>query len=484
MLPPPAYLPDLPCLGLPVSLPLPPPGNSLGTRKRGGQPGNTNAFRHGLYSRLNPQSGHTSTKPSLIKYFDLNAETSLLWSLSENRHKLAQIASITRDGMPHEELISWLRAITMIVGKNVKIIRTLHELGGRQEHMRSMVRNLHFLLNREFDRRGIPASSVFVPQELINLHGNFEWKPYHLSEGQWLHLREVFVSLQIELDSSRKYHRRKPLPSARFLFEGILWKLVNRIRWQDLPGKYPVRLCQDLYSALYRTGRMQIIYRQLHRHLNDFGESTLDVLVDRGCFVINGNRVRLSPSEDLTWEKYTGLFLLQQAFRSRRSIQNEENRERRRRGNFLRLPSLKIHGSIYRSQRAPRQLPPPHSTPLTTCMESVIPLVNENSPYIFLSPLANIFPQSVFHRGQISHPVGLQAPFLKPSGISSLSLSAWSFVMPSSHLSTHKYFCLKNYLIQSNILLWSPSFTERTSRAPPIIDLDSSSGNIKSRSYS
>ena len=475
-----AYRSDRTCLRLPVSLQLPPPGKETGIRKRGGQPGNANAFRHGLYSKLNPQSSRTSTKPSPgpldlsspINYLNQNARTALLLNLSENRHKLAQIASVTKNGLPHKELISWLRAITMIVGRNVKIIRTLHELGGRQEHLRSMVRNLHSLLNREFNQRGIPASSAFVPQELINLPGNLRWEPYRLSDDQWLLLSEIFLSLQIELNSSRKYRRRKPLPSARFLFEGILWKLVNGIRWQDLSGKYPVRLCQDLYSALYRTGRMQIICRQLRWHLNVFGESTLGVLVDRGCFVINGNRVRLSRTENLTWEKYTGLFLLQQAFRSRRSILNEENRERRSRGNFLRLPSRKFDGPNYRSSR-PRHVPPlPYSTPLAPVKAQVNPVVGTNPPFIYRSHPANLFPLDVFHLRLASQLFGLLAPITKTCASSPISHSAWSSGKAHSHDYPHKVFSLKNNLIQSNSFLWLPGITEKTSRGPPIIDLD------------
>jgi hypothetical protein len=480
------YLSDQRCLGLPVSLQLPPPGKVSGIRKRGGQPGNTNAFRHGLYSGLYPPFWRTSTKPfpgpldpsSPTGYLNRNARTALLLALSENRNKLAQIASFTKNGLSHKELISWLRAITMIVGRNVKIIKALHELGGRQEHLRSMVRNMHAHLKWEFNLRGIPASSAFVPHKLINLHANLGWELYHLPDGQWLHLKEIFVSLQIELDLSRTYSRRKQLPSARFLFEGIFWKLANSIRWQDLPGKYPVRLCQDLYSVLCRTGRLQIIYRQLWWHLNVFGESTLEALVDRGCFVINGNRVQLSPSEEWTWEKYTGLFLLQQAFRSRRSIQHEDSRERRMRGNFFRLPSRKFDGPNYRSS-SPRHEPPlPYLTPLAPVKTPVNPVLGTNPPSIYRSHPANLFPLDVFHLRLASQLFGLLAPITKTCAPYPISFSASSFGMEPPHDYPNKIFCLKSDLVQSNILKWVFSFTKRTSRAPPIIDLDLSSAKL------
>ncbi|MFA5874760.1 MAG: hypothetical protein WC832_12445, partial [Anaerolineales bacterium] len=199
------------------------------------------------------------------------------------------------------------------------------------------------LLHWEFDRRGIPAQPIFVPQELENFHANLGWEFPRLTAAQWWLLQQTFRSLHVELDSFRKYRRRKPLPADRILLEGILWKLAGGLRWQDLPGNYPVRLCQDLYWALYRTGHLQAIYQQLHWHLNIYGEAALDELVERGCFVITGNRVHLSPSEEQTWEKYTALLLLQQAFHARRVIQREADLERRRRGLFLRLPSLRLY---------------------------------------------------------------------------------------------------------------------------------------------
>ncbi|HEY5269456.1 MAG TPA: hypothetical protein VII97_03910 [Anaerolineales bacterium] len=231
----------------------------------------------------------------------------------ENRLKLLEITDITAGRLPFAEMCTWLRAATRIVGTHIKVVKALHELGGRQEHLRSLVRELPALLRWEFGRHGIPARPAFVPQELRNFHANSVWESRRLTAAQWLLLQEIFSSLHIELDSVRQYRRRKPLPADRILFEGILWKLASGLRWQELQAGYPVRLCQDLYSALYRTGQMQAIYQQLHWHLNAYGETTLAGLVERGCFVITGNRVQLSPSEELTWEKYTALILLQQA---------------------------------------------------------------------------------------------------------------------------------------------------------------------------
>ena len=338
-------------------------------RKRGGQPCNSNAFRHGLYSShtLRPHaalfrsSSNSQGSSVLLPAVKRDWIAALNRIVVENRLKLLEVTAITSCRLPFTEMCSWLRAATSIVGTHLKVVKALHELGGRQEHLRSLVRELPALLHWEFGRRGIPARPAFVPQELNNFHANLVWESRRLTASQWLLLQEIFSSLHIELDSVRQYRRRKPLPADRILLEGILWKLTGGLRWQDLPDNYPARLCQDLYSALCRTGHMQAIYKQLHWHLNVYGEATLAGLVERGCFEISGNHVLLSPSEELTWEKYTALLLLQQACHARRAIQREADLECRRRGAFYRLPAIRLPNSHPQPARPPS--PPSSLTP-------------------------------------------------------------------------------------------------------------------------
>jgi transposase len=189
--------------------------------------------------------------------------------LHENRSKLVHSLEVTMHGLPHNELLHWVRAATLIVGKNLKIIRSLHELDGRQAHVRSLVRDLPALLRWESFKRGIPVQPAFVPQKLNILHANLSWESPHLTDAQWSLMEETFISLHADLDHLRKYQRRKPLPSDRFLLEGILWKLANGLRWQDLEGKYPVRPCRELYSSLFHSSRMQTIYKILEWYLDN-----------------------------------------------------------------------------------------------------------------------------------------------------------------------------------------------------------------------
>jgi len=251
-------------------------------RKRGGQPGNSNAFRHGLYSSLTP-----CTYPIPLKSLPIQKDPSVLLKdlhdrlldsgkkvFLEYRHQLAYCLAASKGRQPYKEILSQARAATMIVGKMQKISRTLFELGGRQSHLRSLVRDLPALLRWEFSEMGIPVQPVFVPQKLGNLHTNLSWESPRLTDSQWELLQGPFVSLRADRDSFRKYRRRKPMPPDRFLLEGIFWKLANGLRRRDLAGKYPPRRCQELYHALRHSGHMQTIFDRLQSYLDTFGGST------------------------------------------------------------------------------------------------------------------------------------------------------------------------------------------------------------------
>ncbi len=338
------------------SLPQSSSGRSAAPRlRRGAQPGNSNAYVHGLYSRsvLRPPLVPASPSPSptddsaLLESVRLEAIAAHERILAENRLKLDKFFAERNRALPFDQAIKPLRAVGLIVGQNLRARKALHKLDTRGD-LRRLALYLPPLLNWEFVEQGIPSQKVFVPLKLRNVHAN--WKPGlpYLTSDQCALLQKNFDSLHALLDSERVYLRRKPSPADCFLFEGIFLKLAYGLRWQDLEGKYPVRLCQDFYSALYRAGFIQSINEQLHWHLNLNGIATLEALVGQGCFVIAGNRVILAPSQDLTWEKLTALFLLQQGFHAQRAILRQGTLARRRRGGFLRLPALKLSGDAQR----------------------------------------------------------------------------------------------------------------------------------------
>ncbi len=336
-------IPVMPRTGIPLQA----------SRRRGGQPGNSNAFRHGLYAAhpLHTQTvlleSHPGQKEPSILIEELQDRVIISGKeeLRAYRGQLACLAAISNTSQSFKEIISHLRSITLIVGKMLRISSVLLKLEGRRSFFSSLVRDLPALLRWEFSEMGIPIPPLFVPRKLVNVHANLNWEAPGITNAQWELLSEILVSQRTDMEYFRKYRRRIPLPSDRFLLEGILWKLANGLHWRDLAGKYPVRRCQELYAALVRSGRMQNVYNRLWGHLDLNGGSTLAALVESGCFVVSGNRILLATSEKPTWEKYTALLLLQRGNHARRSIRLGMDRERRRLGRFYRYPCNQSFGS-------------------------------------------------------------------------------------------------------------------------------------------
>jgi hypothetical protein len=210
------------------------------------------------------------------------------------------------------EFYAWSRAANRVLRKQHKIFKAFHKLAGSKKRLHVLVFLIPILVSGGSRQDCFSPFEIFVPHQVENNHANLSWKFSRLTESQWQPLQETFRAMHFELDASRKYRRRKPLPPDRLLLECILVKLALGLCWQDLKKAYPSRACQDRYQFLVRSGRMASIFEHLHSHLEMDGQSTLEELVDRGCFYISGNRVHFSSSEELTWEKNTALLLLQQ----------------------------------------------------------------------------------------------------------------------------------------------------------------------------
>ncbi|MBI5933654.1 MAG: hypothetical protein HY867_08090 [Chloroflexi bacterium] len=375
---------------------MPPPVREV-KRKRGGQRGNSNARKHGLYAKRNPHPkagfmrvNTPKVKLPTIERGDLSQIDHLERDLALNHRLLVRLHEFSKNSKTTAEILAWDRSILQTIRADMKIIRLIARLEQPYKDLVSLAQNASWLVNWEFEQRGIPERPIFVPlgfenfcahpesslerfrdntievpatiplfvpPNLINLRANLDDStipsPF-LTDQQWFLIRDSFGSLREDKDSFRKYKRRKPRFSTRLLFEAVLLKLACNLAWEDLPpivyayhpdlASFPLRECQRLHRDLFNTGRLQAIYKQLHWHLRVYGDATLLDLVSQDSFTLGKNGIALSPGQSITWQLFTALLLLQRAFHNRRACQREKDAERRRNGRYHRLPSPRIHG--------------------------------------------------------------------------------------------------------------------------------------------
>jgi hypothetical protein len=253
-----------------------------------------------------------------------------------------------------DEYLAWARSLGKIISMGCKFTRSIHKLEQEQAYLPGLARDASILIKSEFVERGIPEHPLFVPLELINFRANLDAGGPLLTDLQWLLIKESFTTLREDVEYFRKYRHRKPRPAPRLLFEAVLLKLACDLRWEDLSAavyrlhpdlaSFPLRLCQRLYRDLFNTGRLQAIHKMLLWSLQVYGDSTLQDLVAQGCFRLGKKIVNLAPGQALTWQLFTALLILQRAHHNRCRIQRENDNDRRGRGAYLRLPSLRRTG--------------------------------------------------------------------------------------------------------------------------------------------
>jgi len=303
------------------------PRSSVLRRRRGAQPANLNALRHGYYSARQPHSAALALQDLRLSKRLLSATTpvgadlrdrpelDLRPALSPGRlldysarlldRTYADIRSARigdKAWLFHQGL--FLQAVSL----DIYIKGRLFKLHQETHLLQTIAARAADLYNWEFQRKGLrpyplppyPVQKSFVPPTLRKKsaisglaaasHQNpplFSEKmgegregasvvPF-LTDSQWTLLQPLLTTLRQHQSRQRKY-RLKPRWDDRLLLDAILCKLATACRWEDLPSSSLIRACQTLYRQLCLSGRMASIYTLLHQHLEEVCAENLRAL--------------------------------------------------------------------------------------------------------------------------------------------------------------------------------------------------------------
>jgi transposase len=112
--------------------------------------------------------------------------------------------------------------------------------------------------------------------------------------------------------------RGMPFLDRRAVLDGILWKLIERRPWKDLPPEFPSwQTCASYYRHWTRLGVMDLVYLALYTDLAKRGRLCLAEALRDGTISITCNQagVRLQVPASLqgSWQLATARLLLSQA---------------------------------------------------------------------------------------------------------------------------------------------------------------------------
>lgn len=325
-----------------------PPAPVVLRRRRGGQPGNRNAFWHGMYSARNPSSlaAISATLDSIASERRQSPQTAL-------RH-IPTLQSMVMEGFqPTQDrrlLMAQLRLVIKLTGLSAALKKDKYLLFERENIRLEEAAALSLpLFKGLFHKYGIPrdADSFREKIDRSDLKSAYplgtsqpflEEPPYpYILDRQWAVIEPLIPPRE------KTTRRGRPPADPRELLGAIFWKFAHAARWQDLPaGCPPMLTCRRYYRRLFLSGRLFTIYRRLYTDFLQHSGLDLPALVKKGVFFIINQKVTFRSGLPETWYLRTALLFLQLAYQVYRRMENRIMLEQRRRFALPRLPPMRF----------------------------------------------------------------------------------------------------------------------------------------------
>ena len=348
---------------LPSPAPRPPSPISNSPRRRGGQPSNRNAFKHGLYAFRNalPLTHLANSIKNSHPGLEIIPEI-LEGSILLLRGQIARLFESSPKGTDLRSILAWHRPIHRLLGLFLRVERILARHRRPLLHLEFVAAHALELIHYDFLASGIlrDAYSFREKNKKSDFNSFQEYPELSFSDSRVLFLTarqwgvlEPLVPPFDHLSTSPSFTPRQmcfstgegsgeapsmgvrrgrlpvnPLP----LLDAALWKIAHHARWQDLPpGSPPMLTCRRYYRRLFLSGRLFTLYSALYKDLNSNGRMDLISLVNQGCFLISGNALVLRPGMQENWQARTALLFMQHAWQVSRRLLREREQARRRR---------------------------------------------------------------------------------------------------------------------------------------------------------
>ena len=312
-------------------------------RRRGGQPANRNAFKHGLYSAKpsTPPMGFSPSPGSSLR-FPPSLQSGLHQALPGLQQKYILALRLIRDSNDSSSILMWARLLLRLATDLQRIQVVLDHLEQPLLELRFVAGHSLALIRLDMRSQGITRdadsflekreNSDFYSRSFSESHKPSQGAPFgshsflknrvkgdfnslsgsadlFLTPRQWA----VLEPLLPPLDHAGR--RGRPPADPRKLLAAIFWKAAHHARWQDLPEVFPPMLtCRRYYRRLFLSGRLATLYAALYHDLRSRGNTDLAGLVEQGCFEISRHRLAFRPALAETWQLRTALLFLQQGY--------------------------------------------------------------------------------------------------------------------------------------------------------------------------
>jgi transposase len=306
---------------------LPFPGRSTKTppnlpRRRGGQPSNPNALKHGFYAEKH-QTPFTGIPRSLTPYQKIQDQFQdvIDQAIPELQEKIVLVMQLSRKNRDFRSLLSLLRIGTILVNTLLRLRIAGYKLVRPARDLQFVAQHAHALIHYDFRSQGITRDADSFLENRVLSDFNYlssreaqrsipvDPHDHFLTPRQWALLEPLLPPLD------HIGPRGRPPADPREMLDAIFWKFAHHARWQDLPPGYPPMLtCRRYYRRLFLSGRLATLYSALYKDLRSRGMMDLTAFVSQDCFEISGHGLTFRPKLDETWQLRTALLFLQQGY--------------------------------------------------------------------------------------------------------------------------------------------------------------------------
>jgi hypothetical protein len=371
-------------------------------RKRGAQPSNRNALKHGLYSARPPTPISTHLQACSIARLAFTPDPAVFDRLiHQTQQKLLDYLQSRPESENPRQYLAWQRPICRSVKLIEKLTLASARSRRRSQELAAAASHPLELIRWGFVHAGITRDAYNLPTcARDHVSTSVDARPStFLTDEQWAVIEPLLP--QAEITNLRsKIHPGRPETDPRRLLDAIFWKLAHHARWQDIPTSLPSLIspevasgdlracrrhaspapltCRRYYRRLFLSGRLYTLYKALYHHLLAHLDLDLPSLIHQGLLFTDGRQVLcLSPQPD-TWQTRTLRLFLQLAYQNLRCLLKEQNH-----GRSPRTIPLLVHLPSSLSWAPVPQCPP--AKPQSQINNPKSKIANPRSNHSFLS---------------------------------------------------------------------------------------------------
>jgi hypothetical protein len=336
-------------------------------RKRGAQPSNRNALKHGLYSARPPTPISAHLQACSIARLAFTPDPAVFDRLiHQTQQKLLDYLQSRPESENPRQYLAWQRPICRSVKLIEKLTLASARSRRRSQELAAAASHPLELIRWGFVHAGITRDAYNLPTcARDHVSTSVDARPStFLTDEQWAVIEPLLP--QAEITNLRsKIHPGRPETNPRRLLDAIFWKLAHHARWQDIPTSLPSLIspapvlsgqnlgrgrgwaglspevasgdlracrrhaspapltCRRYYRRLFLSGRLYTLYKALYHHLLAHLDLDLPSLIHQGLLFTDGRQVLcLSPKPD-TWQTRTLRLFLQLAYQNLRCLLKE-----------------------------------------------------------------------------------------------------------------------------------------------------------------